>query len=338
MIAGLKLLAWFVVSLFRSKGRLEAEIVILRHQLNVLRRRMPSRPRLTLIDRLIFIWLYRLRPSVLSAVVIVQPETVVRWHREGFRLYWRWKSRARVGRPRIARDLCDLIREMSLANPLWGASRVHGELIKLGIEVAQSTVARYMARGRRPPTQSWRTFLRNHAAGIAAMDLLVVPTIGFRLLYVLVILGHHRRRVLSFGVTSHPTAEWIARQITDAFPWSEAPRYLIRDRDAVYGELVTRRLKSMGIRDRPTAPRSPWQNGYVERLIGSIRRESLDHLVVLGEAHLCRILKAYVSYYNVVRTHLSLNKDAPIRRPIHRLERIIAVPILGGLHHQYCRT
>ena len=270
MIDGLKLLACFVVSLFKSKQRLEAEIVILRHQLNVLRRRMPSRARLTLIDRLIFVWLYRLRPSVMNAVTIVKPETVVRWHRKGFRLYWRWKSRTRGGRPRIPSELRRLIRDMSIANALWGAPRIHGELLKLGIEVAQSTVAKYMARERRPPSQSWKTFLRNHAAGIAAMDLLVVPTVGFRFLYVLVILGHHRRRILSFGVTSHPTADWIARQITDAFPWTEAPRYLIRDRDAVYGQVVTRRLKSMGIRDRPTAPRSPWQNGYVERLIGSI--------------------------------------------------------------------
>ena len=338
MIDGLKLLAWFVGLLFRSNGRLEAEIVVLRHQLNVLRRRMPSRARLTLIDRLIFVWLYRLRPSVLNAVVIVQPETVVRWHREGFRLYWRWKSRARGGRPRIPSELRRLIREMSRANPLWGAPRIHGELLKLGVEVVQSTVAKYMARGHRPPNQSWKTFLRNHAASIAAMDLLVVPTIGFRLLYVLVILGHHRRRILSFGVASHPTAEWIARQITDAFPWTESPRYLVRDRDAVYGQVVTRRLKSMGIRDRPTAPRSPWQNGYVERLIGSIRRECLDHVVVLGEAHLRHILKAYVSYYNAVRTHLSLSKDAPIHRPIHRFGRVISVPVLGGLHHQYCRT
>ena len=180
--------------------------------------------------------------------------------------------------------------------------------------------------------------MRNHAAGIAAMDLLVVPTIGFRLVYVLVILGHHRRRILSFNITSHPTSEWIARQITDAFPWTEAPSYLIRDRDAVYGQVVTRRLKSMGIRDRPTAPRSPCQNGYVERLIGSIRRACLDHIVVFGETHLRRILKAYVSYYNAVRTHLSLNKDAPIHRPIQRIGRINSVPVLGGLHHQYCRT
>jgi transposase InsO family protein len=195
-----------------------------------------------------------------------------------------------------------------------------------------------MGRRLRPPSQSWKAFLRNHAAGIAAMDLLVVPTIGFRLLYVLVILGHHRRRILSVGVTSHPTAEWIARQIDEAFPWTEAPRYLIRDHDAVYGQVVTRRLKSIGIRDRPTAPRSPWQNGFVERLIGSIRRECLDHLVVFGEAHLRRTVATYVPYYNELRTHLSLNKDTPIHRPIHRIGRIISMPVLGGLHHQYCRT
>ena len=314
MVDALKLLSWFVVSPFRSKGRLETETVILRHQLNVLRRRTPTRPRLTLVDRLILVWLYRLRPSVLSAVVIVRPETVVRWHCEGFLLYWRWKSRARGGRPQIPSELRRLIREMSLAKPLWGAPRIHGELLKLG-----------------------KTFLRNHAAGIVATDLLVVPTIGFSFLYVLVILGHHRRQVLSFGVTSHPTAEWIARQITDAFPWTEAPRYLIRDRDAVYGQVVTRRLKSMGIRDRPTAPRSPWQNGYVEQLIGSIRSECLDHIVVSGEAHLRRILKAHVSYYNALRTHLSLAKDAPAPRAVQALGRIVATPILGGLHHQYHR-
>src|SRR5216684_3670789 len=337
MIDGLKLLSCFVVSVFRSKGRLEAEIVILRHQLNVLRRRTPSRARLTLIDRLIFVWLYRLRPSVLSAVVIVQPETVVRWHREGFRLYWRWKSRARGGRPRIPRDLRDLIREMSVANPLWGAPRIHGELLKLGIEVAQSTVAKYMAKRGGGSSQTWKTFLRNHAAGIAAMDFLIVPTIGFRLLFVLVILRHQRWRLISLTVTTNPTAEWIAHQITDAFPWNEAPDYLIRDRDGSYGHAVTKRLAAMGIRDHPTAARSPWQNGHAERLIGSIRRECLDHIVVFGEAHLRQILAAYVDYYNELRTHLSLDKDSPAHRPIHRYGQIAAWPILGGLHHQYCR-
>jgi hypothetical protein len=205
---------------------------------------------------------------------------------------------------------------MSVANQLWGAPRIHGEILKLGVEIAQSTVAKYMVRGRRPPSQSWKTVLRNHDADIAAMDLMVVSTIGFRLLYVLIILDLHRRRILSFGVTSHPTAEWVARQVTDAFPWTEAPRYLIRDRDAVFGQVVIRRLKSMGIRDRPTAPRS--------------------HLVVLGEVHLRRIVSAYVSYYNTARTHLSLDKDAPLPRPVRCVGRITSVEILVRFPPSIC--
>lgn len=338
MVDVLKLLLDILVSPFKSRARLEAEIVVLRHQLNVLRRRSPSRPRLTSVDRLIFVWLSRLFPSLRDAITIVQPETVVRWHRLGFRLYWRWKSRSRGGRPRVPEELRRLIREMSLANPLWGAPRIHGELLKLGFEVAQSTVAKYMAKGRRGPSQTWRTFLRNHASGIAAMDFVIVPTAGFRLLFALVILRHERRRLISLRVTAHPTAEWIARQIGDAFPWDEAPDYLVRDRDASYGRAVTERLSAMGIRDRPTAPRSPWQNGHAERLIGSIRRECLDHFVVFGEAHLRRILATYAVYYNDARTHLSLAKDAPNHRPIQRLGRITARPVLGGLHHQYSRT
>ena len=224
-----------------------------------------------------------------------------------------------------------------MANRLWGAPRIHGELLKLGIEVAQSTVAKYMARSGRGRSQSWKTFLHNHAAGIGAMDFLIVPTVGFKLLFVLAILRHERRRLISLLVTGNPTAEWIARQITDAFPWDEAPDYLIRDRDASYGQAVTRRLAAMGIRDHPTAPRSPWQNGHAERLIGSIRRECLDHTVVFGEGHLRRILAAYTGYYNECRTHLSLDKDSPDHRPIHRLGQLVAQPILGGLHHQYCR-
>jgi transposase InsO family protein len=210
-------------------------------------------------------------------------------------------------------------------------------LLKLGIQVAESTVAKYMARGGRGRSQTWKTFLRNHVAGTAAMDFLVVPTVGFKLLFVLVILRHQRRRLISLSVTANPTAEWIARQITDAFPWNEAPAHLIRDRDASYGDAVTRRLAAMGIRDHPTAPRSPWQNGHAERLIGSIRRECLDHIVVFGEAHLRRMLAAYATYYNDVRTHLTLAKDAPLPRPIQRCGEIRAQPILGGLHHQYCR-
>jgi len=333
----LRLLVDLLAGLFKSAAQLQAEILVLRHQLAVLRRTVPIRPKLTVADRLFLVWLLRLFPAVRSAIQIVQPETVLRWHRRGFRAYWRWKSRSLGGRPPIDAELRRLIREMSLANPLWGAPRIHGELLKLGYTVAQSTVTKYMVpRGDRPG-QTWRIFLRNHAAGIAAMDLFVVPTVGFRLLFAWVVLRHDRRQFLSFGVTEHSTAGWMSQQITDAFPWDTAPNFLLRDRDAVYGAEVRERLKAMGIRDRPIAPRSPWQNGHVERLIGSIRRECLDHVLVLGEAHLRRILMVYARYYNVTRAHLALAKDAPNGRPIQRNGTINALPILGGLHHQYVR-
>ena len=324
-------------SRLKSRARLEAENIVLRQQVIVLSRKARSRLRLRNIDRLILVWMYRLFPSILNAITVVKPETVIRWHRRGFRAYWRWKSRRRGGRPRIDRETRDLIRRMSKENPLWGAPRIHGELLMLGIEVAQSTVARNMTKRQGSPSQGWKTFLRNHAAGIASLDLFVVRTISFKLLYGLVILRHARRRLVRIGVTSNPTAEWIAGQVTDAFPWNEAPRHLIRDRDGAFGSAYTRRIRAMEIRDHPTAPRSPWQNGHVERLIGSIRRESLDHVVVFGEAHLRVVLKAYASYYNEVRTHLSLEKDAPDFRRTQKVGRIAAIPILGGLHHQYVR-
>ena len=326
MIAFLSLFLHVLISPFKTQARLEAEIVLLRYQLNVLRRHAPAKPKLTAPDRLLFVWLYRLFPSVLNAITIVQPETIIRLHRAGFRLYWRWKSRSHGGRPKVPLEIRRLIREMSLANRLWGAPRIHGELLKLGIDVAQSTVAKYMAKSGRGRSQTWKTFLQNHAAGIAAMDFLIVPTIGFKLLFVLVLLRHQRRRLISLTVTTNPTAEWIARQITDACPWNEAPDHLIRYRDASYGHAVTRRLSAMVIRDHPTAPRSPWQNGHAERLIGSIRRE------------LRRILVGYAAYYNELRTHLSLEKDAPGHRPVQRCGQVAARPILGGLHHEYCRT
>jgi transposase InsO family protein len=227
---------------------------------------------------------------------------------------------------------------MSIENPLWGAPRIHGELLKLGLKVAQSSVAKYMVRRRVPPSQGWRTFLRNHARDVAAMDLFVVPTIGFDLLHAFVIIRIDRRDLVWINVTAHPTAEWVARQITEAFPWNEAPRYMIRDRDCIYGAVVTRRLRAMGIRDKPIAPASPWQNCFVERLIGSIRRECVDHIIVLGDAHLRRVLKSYARYYNDVRTHRSLDKDAPISRTVQRTGSIKSLPILGGLHHHYARV
>jgi transposase InsO family protein len=337
MVDLLKLLLAAVASLFKSRAQLEAENLVLRQQVNVLRRRMPRRPVLTNIDRLLFVWLYRWFPSTVGALAIVRPETIIRWHRVGFRAYWRWRSRNRVGRPKVSTELRALIGEMSRSNPLWGAPRIHGELLKLGFDVAQSTVARYMVRRRGPPSQGWKTFLHNHLPDIGAIDMFVVPTVGFRLLYGLVILRLDRRRLVWINVTSNPTAEWIARQITEAFPWDLAPHYLVRDRDASYGHAVTHRLAAMSIRDRPTAPRSPWQNGHVERLIGSIRRECLDHVLILGEGHLRRILNAYAGYYNELRTHRSLTKDSPVHRVVERLGTITSRPILGGLHHQYCR-
>ena len=240
---------------------------MLRHQLNVLQRKAPKRLAFNAFDRLVIASLYRIAPNILNALVIVKPDTVVRWHRSGFRLFWRWKSRRRGGRPTVPLEIRQLIREMSLANPLWGAPRIHGELLKLGIDIGQTSVAKYMARHRRPPSQGWKTFLRNHADGIASMDLFVVPTLSFRLLYGLLILCHGRRQILWLGVTAQPSAEWIARQLTEACGWERTPKYIVRDRNSAYGEIFTRRLRAMGIRDRPTAPKSPWQNGHTERLI-----------------------------------------------------------------------
>jgi len=227
---------------------------------------------------------------------------------------------------------------VSRENPLWGAPRIHGELLMLGIEVSESTVGRYMIRIGRTRSQGRKTFLRNQAAGIASIDMFLVRTISFKLLYGLVILCHARRRLVRIAVTTNPTAEWIAGQVTEASPWDEAPRHLIRDRDGAFGPAYTRRIRAMGIRDHPIAARPPWQNGHVERLIGSTRRECLDQLIVFGEPHLQRILKAYAAYYNEVRTHLSLSKDAPKFRRVQALGSVAALPLLGGLHHQYVRV
>jgi transposase InsO family protein len=333
----LRLLSGLFVDLFRSRSALEAELLVLRQQIIVLRRGRSTRLPFLATNRWLLGWVCHLFPNVRDALAIVRPDTVLRWHRAGFRSYWRWKLKGWPGRPAVSAEIRNLIREMSMANPLWGAPRIHGELLKLGVNVGQTSVAKYMVRTRRPPSQSWKTFLRNHADGVAAMDLFVVPTVSFRLLYGLLIMGHGRRQILWLGVTAHPTAEWIANQLTQACGWEQVPRYLIRDRDSCYGTVFIRRLRSLGIRDHPTTPRSPWQNGYAERLIGSIRRECLDHIVVFGERHLRHVLSCYIDYYNGDRTHLSLDKDTPIHRAVQAVGRIRARSVLGGLHHQYAR-
>ena len=340
-VAGMLKLVHSVVSVlvrrFRNRAVLELENLALRHQLHVLRRQRPGRPRLFAVDRLLWVWLYRLWPRCLDVMVLVKPATVIHWHRQGFRRYWRWHSRS--GRPSVDREVRKLIRQMSTANALWGAPRIHGELLKLGIEVSQATVAKYMVRRRGAPSPTWRSFLRNQAHGIAAIDMLVVASASFRLLYVMIILAHDRRNILRTAVTEHPTAAWLSRQVTEAFPWDTAPRYLLRDRDASYGSEFCNRIEAMGIREVITAPRSPWQNAYVERVIGSIRRECLDHILIFNERHLRRVLSSYVDYYQGTRTHLSLDKDSPDSRPIMppKIGKVVAIPKVAGLHHRYER-
>jgi len=322
----------------RSRLTLELELVALRHQLTVLRRQRPSQPRLFSADRILWVWLYRIWPQVLDAMVLVKPATVTGWHRKGFCLFWRRRSR-HLGRPRMSREIRDLIRTMRQANPLWGAPRIHGELLKLGIEVSQATVGRYLPWRPKVPSSTWCSFLHNHMHGTAAIDMVVVVTATFRLLYALVVLGHERRKVIHFEVTPNPTQGWLARQITEAFPWDTAPRFLLRDRDASYGQTFRDRVQAMAIEQVVTAPRSPWQNAYVERIIGSIRRDCLDHVIVFDERHLRRVLSAYFEYHHRSRTHLSLAKDCPEPRPIQppSAGNIVAFPQVGGLHHRYER-
>ena len=323
-----------------SKSQLAAENLALRQQLSVLRL-SGKRPRLRKRDRIFWVWLSKLWKDWRSCLVIVQPDTVIRWHRMGFKLYWRWKSR-NAGRPKIDPELRKLIRRMSQENPLWGAPRIQAELRLLGYDVVDSTVAKYMVRHRHgPPSQTWRSFLKNHLHCTAACDFFVVPTATFRLLFCFVVLAHGRRRIVHFNVTTNPSAQWAAQQVVEAFPADgNEPRYLIRDRDGIYGDYFRRRIKNMGIREVLIAPRSPWHNPYAERVIGSIRRECTNHIVVLSEAHLRRVLKSYVSYYNASRPHMSLVGDAPLSRKIEppSLGRVVAIPQVGGLHHRYARA
>jgi len=336
----LKALVLFLRVWFVTRAHLTVENLALRQQLAVMRR-SHKRPRLRPRDRLFWTWLMRFWPHWKSALIIVKPDTVIRWHRQGFRLYWRWKSRpGKPGRPTLETEVRALIWKMSNENPTWGAPRIQSELKLLGHAVAESTVAKYMVRHRKPPSQTWRTFLDNHVHDLVGIDFFTVPTATFGVLYCFIVLRHDRRRVAHFNITTNPTAQWTAQQIVEAFPFDEAPRYLIRDRDGIYGDSFRKRVKTFGIEEVPTAPRSPWQNPYCERVIGSIRRECLDHVIVLNERHLMRLLTSYFDYYHDARTHLSLDRNSPNPREVELPSQgaIVAIPQIGGLHHRYTRA
>ena len=293
-----KVVLVFLRAMFVPKAHLAVENLALRQQLAVCRQSV-KRPKLRPRDRVFWVWLSRLWPNWRIVLILVQLETVIRWHSQGFKLYWKWKSKAgKPGRPCIEREIRDLIRRMSRENPTWGAPRIVSELLLLGHDVAEATVTKYMVRQRRPPSQTWRTFLDNHIGEIAACDFFTIPTVTFRVLYIFIVMRHDQREIVHFNVTTNPHAEWTAHQIVDAFPYEEAPRFLIRDRDGIFGKYFTRRIESMGVEEVPTAPRSPWQNPYCERVIGSIRRECLDHVIILSEGHLRRILTDYFDYYH----------------------------------------
>ena len=272
--------------------------------------------------------------------MIVKAETVIAWHRKGFRLFWTWRiHRGKPGRPSVPQEVRDLIRMLSRNNPRWGAPRIHGELLKLGIEITEPTVAKYMVRHRKPPSQTWQTFLANHVKSMVSVDFFTVATIRFEILYVFLVLAHERQRIVHFAVTAHPTAEWTVQQLREAFPWDSAPRYLLRDRDRIFGQDFVDQVKVMGIKQVLSAPRSPWQRAYIERLIGSIRRECLDHVIVFGERSLHCVLASYTGYYLKWRTHLSLVKDTPqFRRTQTCAEgKVVEIREVGGLHHHYER-
>lgn len=334
----MRILFEFLRLLLTPRGSLIAENVALRQQLAALKRDAP-RPRLRRRDRLFWVFLRRIWSGWRNSLVLVKPNTVVRWHRHGWRLFWRVKSR-RTGRPTVPRRVITLIRRMSEGNPLWGAPRIQAELRLLGFHLAESTVAKYMVT-RTPPGrgQRWQTFLRNHALQIVACDLFVVPTLTFRRLFVFVVIDHDRRRILHFGVTTNPTAAWLSTQIRTAFVRPEdRPRFLLRDRDGVYGSVFDAAVEALGIRTLRTTPRSPWQNAYVERVIGSIRRECLNHVIVLSQTGLRVILAEYLAYYNNGRAHQGIGGQPPMPRPRRTRGRIVSQPVLGGLHHVYDRA
>lgn len=317
------------------------EILALRQQVACLKRQQ-RRVRVSPSDRAFWVLLRRLWSRWSVACLVVKPATVIAWHRAGFRLFWRWRSRPRrkVGRPETSSEVRGLIRRMASENPTWGAPRIHGELQKLGVRISERTVARHLPRHPRDPRreQQWRSFLANHREVIAAMDFCVVPTLTFTQLYVLVIVDHGHRVVRHMNVTVHPTAEWVKAQLREAFPYDEVPRYLIFDRDQIFAA-VRCFLTSMGIQPKRISFRSPWQNGVCERLIGTLRREVLDHVIPLDEAHLRRLLKDYLRHYHEDRTHLGLRKESPFGRPAESpptvAREVVSLPRLGGLHHRY---
>jgi len=329
-----------IFALFKNQSDLAIENLALRQQLS-LYHHSKQRPKIRLRHRLFWIFISRFWRKWKAALIFVKPETVIGWHRKGFKLFWAWKSRKKgPGRPPIPIEIRKLIKKMAKANATWGAPRIHGELLKLGINIDETTVSNYLKRFRtgNPPSQTWHTFLKNHMHNTFAIDFFAMPTATFNVLYVCVILWHKNREVVHFNVTTNPTAEWTAQQIVEACPWDKTPKYLIRDRDCIYGTHFQNRVKHMGIEEVKTAPRSPWQNPYCERIIGSIRRDCLDQLIVLNATHLKSKLKEYFKYYHEDRTHLGLEKDSPFGRPAQEMPEIgnvIAVPRVGGLHHLY---
>ena len=329
----------YVVAHLRSHQSLRLENMALRHQLAVYQHTV-KRPKLRPADRLFWSWLARLWSGWQEALAFVQPRTVIAWQKRRFRDYWRQGSQSgRAGRPALSKDVRDLIRDMWCSNPLWGSPRIVGELRKLGLNVAKSTVEKYRPRGRKPSSPTWKAFLKNHITDIVACDFFTVPTASFKVLFVFILLAHERRRIVHFNITEHPTAQWTSQHIVEAFPWETAPRYLLRDRDAIYSVAFQHRIKNIGIEEVKIAPRSPWQNPYCERLIGSIRRDVLDQVIVLNDRHLRRVLTTYIPYYHRFRTHLSLDMDCPHPRAVQPPETggVIALPEVGGLHHHYER-
>jgi len=340
MLNTIVVLIRFIVLIFGCQKQVALENAALRQQLSVFKRDV-QRPKLTDRDRIFWIGLRMIWQDWKSALVIVRPETVISWHRKRFKQYWwRLSQPKQPGRPRTRSEIRELIHDMATANPTWGAPRVHGELKKLGFTISERTVSRLMPSRRGKPSQTWMTFLRNHVGQMVSVDFFTVATIQLRVLYVFVVLAHDRRRVVHFNVTEHPTASWTAQQIVEAFPDDTVPRYLVRDRDGIYGHDFSVRVDGLGIKQVPISARSPWQNCYAERIIGSIRRECLDYGIVINEWHLRRILKSYFGYYHRSRTHLSLDKDAPESRPVQDLktDRIIQIREVGGLHHRYERV